>query len=272
MNRQATRRRQTQFSIAISVALHIVVFFIFAGVKLYTEVDVMDEMPVAFVDGQRTTPLRRSFPVRPMISSGKSPQRRLRKRCVVSPRYRSPADFYVDSSVRVSSEIRSAILQDADLQSPVVRLRGCSPMPVSADLSDKPHLRRIGTQPRISQWRDFLAKMAPAWAGPDTNITDDALERFLSAVRRKIESCKRYPISARKAEIEGRVSVRIVILKDGRLEKAEVVESSGYRILDRAALRSVREAEPFPPIPDAVKLDRIDIGIRLVFKLSEGMQ
>ena len=62
----------------------------------------------------------------------------------------------------------------------------------------------------------------------------------------------------------------MTILKDGRLEKAEITKSSGYEILDNAALQSVRNAEPFPPIPEEAKLGNVEVSIRLVFTLSQG--
>jgi len=267
--------RQTHISIAISVALHIIVFLILAGVKLYTEIGMVDEMPVTFVNEQKTIPLRRSSLVRPMVSLDESPRRHSPQQYVVNPEYRSAAaDFYVDSSVKVFSEVKSAgkgILQDADIQRPSVQLNRRFSVPMSADFSNKPHLRGTQIQPRVSEGRDFLTGMATVKTKPDANIIDGVLRKFFSAVRGRIESRKKYPIAAQKAEIEGRAGVRIVILKDGRLEKAEIVESSGYKILDAAALRSVENAEPFPPIPSAVKLGKIEINIHLVFKLSRRM-
>jgi protein TonB len=115
---------------------------------------------------------------------------------------------------------------------------------------------------------ELLGDMASLQAEPDMDLAEDALQRFFSTIRRKIESKKKYPAAAQKAEIEGRAGVRMTILKDGQLEKAEIEESSGYDILDRAALRSVREAAPFPPIPEAARLDKVNVSIHLVFKLS----
>ena len=63
--------------------------------------------------------------------------------------------------------------------------------------------------------------------------------------------------------------VRITILKDGRLEKVEIAESSGYEILDNAALQTVREAAPFPPIPEEAKLDKVNVSVGLVFRLTD---
>ena len=60
----------------------------------------------------------------------------------------------------------------------------------------------------------------------------------------------------------------MTILKNGKLEKVEIVESSGYEILDRAALRSVRRATPFPPIPEDAGRDKVQLSIYLVFEIT----
>jgi protein TonB len=102
----------------------------------------------------------------------------------------------------------------------------------------------------------------------DVTTNSEALRRFLTTVRRKIESEKKYPVIARNTGIEGRVGVIISILKDGQLEKAEVLESSGYEVLDKAALGSVRNASPFPAIPKESKRDKLELRVYLVFELS----
>lgn len=66
-------------------------------------------------------------------------------------------------------------------------------------------------------------------------------------VRRKIESGKRYPSSARGAS--GTVQVSITVGRDGALHGVSVVGSSGHPALDDAALRAVRSARRFPQAP-----------------------
>ena len=264
-------RHNTHVSIVLSIGLHVAGLLILAGVKLYTETNVADEMPVTFVDEQKTKPTRRSLLVRPMISVSKSPRHQTPEQYVVHPNYTSSVEFYANTSEKIFSEVKSIgqdVFQGVDVQKPSIRPRGRLVVPMGVDLLNEPRLRGIQTQPRISEGRDFLGVVAPIKIKSDINSPDDVLRKFFLSVRRKIKSRKRYPITAQKAEIEGRVGVKMTILKDGRLEKCKIVESSGYEILDRAALRSVQDASPFPPIPDAAKRDRIEISIHLVFKLS----
>jgi protein TonB len=41
----------------------------------------------------------------------------------------------------------------------------------------------------------------------------------------------------------------VAIRRDGTVERAEIIQSSGTRLLDDAALRIARLAEPYPPLP-----------------------
>lgn len=58
-----------------------------------------------------------------------------------------------------------------------------------------------------------------------------------------------YPDEARRRRLAGHVVISVAIRRDGSVERAEVVDSSGQPLLDQAALRIVRLAEPYPPLP-----------------------
>jgi TonB family protein len=262
---------RAQISIAASLALHILAFLIFAGVKLYRAEDIQDSMPVTFVNAQKTIPLRRSSPVRHKMSVIRSKRNYPPEQFTIHPGDRSSVEFYYSPSEKVFSEVKSlkqGVFQDSEIQRPFAKREGSLFDPVSVKLLNDPHLRAAKIQPRISEGRDLLGDIKlPEF---DTLPAEDVLQKFLSTVRKRIESEKKYPIAAQKAEIEGYTTVKMTILKDGRLEKAEITKSSGHEILDNAALQSVRNAEPFPPIPEEAKLGNVEVSIRLVFTLSQG--
>ena len=58
-----------------------------------------------------------------------------------------------------------------------------------------------------------------------------------------------YPDEARQRRLSGSVVISVAVRKDGSVERAEIVQSSGIKLLDSAALRIVRLAEPYPPLP-----------------------
>ena len=58
-----------------------------------------------------------------------------------------------------------------------------------------------------------------------------------------------YPDEARRRHIGGVVVINIGIRRDGTVERADIVQSSHIPILDEAALRIAKLAEPYPPLP-----------------------
>jgi protein TonB len=58
-----------------------------------------------------------------------------------------------------------------------------------------------------------------------------------------------YPEEARRRHIGGVVVINVGIRRDGSVERADIVQSSNIPLLDAAALRIARIAEPYPPLP-----------------------
>lgn len=62
------------------------------------------------------------------------------------------------------------------------------------------------------------------------------LENYSKYILSKIKDTLEYPFFARRRGIEGDVEVMITISQIGRLEKLEILKSSGYEILDKNTL------------------------------------
>ncbi len=58
-----------------------------------------------------------------------------------------------------------------------------------------------------------------------------------------------YPDEARRKGLSGRLLVSVWVAKDGTVKKIKIRRSSGYKVLDAAAVRIVRLASPFAPFP-----------------------
>ncbi len=86
-------------------------------------------------------------------------------------------------------------------------------------------------------------------------------------ILRRVEELKRYPASARLDRAEGKVIVKAVIHADGSLGEVEVLRSSGYTSLDRAALELMQQAAPFQ-LPHPLGKSRITIQIPLSYRLE----
>lgn len=64
-----------------------------------------------------------------------------------------------------------------------------------------------------------------------------------------------YPEQARRQKIYGKLQLSVSINKDGSIETIEVSKSSGQRILDAAAMRIVKLAGPYSPLPPSITKD-----------------
>ena len=64
-----------------------------------------------------------------------------------------------------------------------------------------------------------------------------------------------YPEQARQQKVYGKLQLSVSILKDGSVESIEVSRSSGHRILDAAAMRIVKLAAPYAPLPPNITRD-----------------
>lgn len=59
-----------------------------------------------------------------------------------------------------------------------------------------------------------------------------------------------YPDEARRRGLAGELVISVAIRRDGSVERADVIKSSGSQLLDSAALRIAKLAEPYPPLPE----------------------
>lgn len=66
-----------------------------------------------------------------------------------------------------------------------------------------------------------------------------------------------YPTEARRRNIHGQLVMTVAVRRDGTVERIDVIQPSGYPVLDDAAVRTVRLAEPFAPLPDT--REKIDV-------------
>jgi len=64
-----------------------------------------------------------------------------------------------------------------------------------------------------------------------------------------------YPDEARRANLSGDLLLDVAINSDGSLSSVKVIRSSGQRVLDEGAMRIVKLAAPYAPLPKAIRKD-----------------
>ncbi len=88
---------------------------------------------------------------------------------------------------------------------------------------------------------------------------------YFASIKRKIELVWQYPYEAAAAGIQGELTLDFVIARSGAVNSVDLVRSSGSKILDDEAIRSVRKAAPFDPIPAEYKIPSLQIRGRFVY-------
>ena len=68
-----------------------------------------------------------------------------------------------------------------------------------------------------------------------------------------------YPDEARRQQLHGQLVLTVALNQDGSINSIDVIQPSGHKLLDDAAIRIVRLAAPFPPIPTTEKIDELHI-------------
>lgn len=78
---------------------------------------------------------------------------------------------------------------------------------------------------------------------------------YMEAWRSKVERVGNlnYPDAARKQKISGSLILDVALNKDGSINEVTVRRSSGYKILDDAAIRIVELASPYSPFPAKIR-------------------
>lgn len=94
-----------------------------------------------------------------------------------------------------------------------------------------------------------------------------SLATFLGMVRKKIEEAKRYPLQALRRNWEGKVILSFVVNQKGEIKEINIIQSSGYRILDEEAKATLRRASPLP-IPPQMEGNSWQIEVPILFRLE----
>jgi periplasmic protein TonB len=100
--------------------------------------------------------------------------------------------------------------------------------------------------------------------GPVEGPGDDYLERL----RRWLNKYKRFPEEAQKQKQHGQLVVSFTILRDGTVRDPHVERSSGFPLLDDAALQMLRDASPVPPLPEKYRAPQVAVDLPVEFSIG----
>ena len=94
--------------------------------------------------------------------------------------------------------------------------------------------------------------------------------RFAGQLKGRLEESMHYPRAARLAGQEGKVVVRFVIDRNGRVLSIVLEKASGHAILDREAVEMIERGEPFPIMPTEMGDEVLELRVPIAYKIKEG--
>ncbi len=92
------------------------------------------------------------------------------------------------------------------------------------------------------------------------NTRESIYAAYQDGWRQKVERIGNlnYPDQAKQRNLSGSLLMDVAIKADGSLESVKLLRSSGHKVLDDGAIRIVRMAAPFAPLPPNIRKD-VDI-------------
>lgn len=92
------------------------------------------------------------------------------------------------------------------------------------------------------------------------------LVNYSKAVQIKILRAIYYPRIAKDAGWEGNVKLALRIGVDGKLLEQKITQSSGYKVLDDAAVSVAMQQSPYPPFPPQIESQEVWVEVPVVFR------
>lgn len=117
--------------------------------------------------------------------------------------------------------------------------------------------------------RKYEAEAPKGEAGKTLQLNTSELryQKYLLNMKQKIELYWEYPDLAARNGWQGNLKINFRINKDGAVSDIELAKSSGYPMLDDAAITAIRLASPFPPFPGNFEIEDINIKGQFVYHI-----
>jgi TonB family protein len=133
--------------------------------------------------------------------------------------------------------------------------------PGAGPTSQKPQKKHQPTATKSSSKREMVAtpRSSQVAAGDNSQHkgggsataahTQEVMARYEQTLSQWINRFKVYPEEAQRAQMQGRVLLRIRIDRSGYMKFIVIQQSSGYGLLDQAVIQAAQQANPLPVVP-----------------------
>ena len=110
--------------------------------------------------------------------------------------------------------------------------------------------------------------MEPKEATISLDTKDSTYIPYTKLLKERIYHHWIYPASARENFIQGSLLIIFKLDRNGKLVGRRIVQTSKHQILDTCALRAIESADPFPPFPENIKVQFLNINASFAYRLQ----
>lgn len=191
---------------------------------------------------------------------------------LLTTRERTPLPGQGRGAQPVTPEVRDAAIAQAGQKQPTlistrqpapsVPLAQAPAQPVAPPVPPSPDLDAdiAALEARLSASKQAYAKRPRIRTLAAVSARQDDWAGYIDQFRQRVEAAGNagFPAEARALGLRGQVRLLVALYPDGRVQRIQLLQSSGHALLDRAAEQSVRQAEPFARFP-ASQQGQIDV-------------
>jgi protein TonB len=238
----------------VSVAVHTLVFsFIYLGqhVKITPQHPIAVSVLLAPEKDQAAAPTP--------IPSAPSRPSKLKGRTIVAKK---------DSPV---TKERVVPAQEKPVKNDIGRQDSIPAAPSSAPPSEPIREKTVVAERELPTVKDLLPPLT--WSSSNSRVSapvslntrDPIFVSYFNKIKQSIESEWEYPELALRYGLQGKLSLEFTIANDGQLAHLRLIRSSGSQLLDEEAIRAIKAAAPFPPIPPWIKPNPLPIAASMEY-------
>jgi len=136
----------------------------------------------------------------------------------------------------------------------------------------RPPMEEIRKQSEAAQAPISQAPIESAQENEEATIsleTTDALYYpYATMIRESIQRHWTYPVAARERYLQGDLLIIFRLERNGHLVNAHIARSSGYQILDSSSIKAIELASPFPPFPETIPVQFLNINAAFAYQLK----
>ena len=124
----------------------------------------------------------------------------------------------------------------------------------------------ISITPRIANYGDMRQDIQRAAATRKGD--EEPAETYIRTLQETILGRVTYPLEAQRANLSGTVVLSLHLLSNGQLVNIVVNQSSGHKLLDNAAIFTVKRLAPYPAFSKGLTLKEIWVDVPITYQLS----